>query len=169
MRYMLILLFLSACGTAPIDQVRGAAPVPVVADSAQEPTTPAAGTWGSMQYVEGLSIFYAFDSADVAADSELNFNGWANLKRHAAYLKSTPSVSAVVVGNCDERGSAAYNYALGLRRADSVKQLLLREGVSESQLSVRSDGKSNPVANCHAEQCWRQNRRVNLEYRYELK
>lgn len=83
---------------------------------------------------------------------------------HAAYLSAHPKVTVVLEGNTDERGSREYNIALGERRAKAVEQLLLVQGVPQSQMQVISFGEERPVALGHDEAAWRLNRRVELLY-----
>ncbi|WP_456430854.1 OmpA family protein [Nitratifractor sp.] len=71
-----------------------------------------------------------------------------------------------VEGNCDEFGTDEYNHALGLKRAKSVKQILVSNGISSSLIDIVSYGESNPVCTGHSEACHAKNRRVeiNLEH-----
>ena len=64
-----------------------------------------------------------------------------------------------VEGNCDEWGTDEYNYALGLKRAKSVKDALVSEGVNADRISVVSYGESNPVCTDRSKACDAQNRR----------
>ena len=68
-----------------------------------------------------------------------------------------------VEGNCDEWGSDEYNYALGLKRANSAKAVLVEEGVSPERISMVSYGESNPVCNDKTKECWAENRRVDFK------
>ncbi|MRI83610.1 MAG: peptidoglycan-associated lipoprotein [Nitratiruptor sp.] len=68
-----------------------------------------------------------------------------------------------VEGNCDEWGSDEYNYALGLKRAKSVRDALVAKGVAPERLSIISYGESNPVCREHTRECWAKNRRVEFE------
>jgi len=67
----------------------------------------------------------------------------------------------ILEGNADERGSDEYNYALGLKRANAVKIQLVKAGVDESTITIKSYGESNPKCTESVESCWRQNRRVD--------
>jgi len=67
-----------------------------------------------------------------------------------------------IEGNCDEWGSDEYNFALGLKRAKSVKESLVVNGVDENKIVMLSLGESNPVCNEKNEGCWKQNRRVDF-------
>jgi len=66
-------------------------------------------------------------------------------------------------GNCDEWGSDEYNYALGLKRAKSVKEFLISEGVNKTRISIISFGESNPVCKEKTKSCWYKNRRVSTK------
>jgi peptidoglycan-associated lipoprotein len=70
----------------------------------------------------------------------------------------------ILAGNADERGSTAYNLALGSRRANAVKNSLIIMGVLKTQIKVISYGNSKPRLTCHEEKCWQQNRRVDFVY-----
>lgn len=131
------------------------------------------GTASAMQNQSGLTanelnnpasplskrtIYFAFDSSSIAS------NYLPVISAHAKYLAAHPNLHVKLEGNTDERGSRAYNMALGQRRAQSVAKLLELQGVSAQQLSVISYGEDNPVCLQHDEACWSKNRRVNIVY-----
>lgn len=66
-------------------------------------------------------------------------------------------------GNCDEWGSDEYNYALGLRRANAVKDEMVADGVAAARITMVSYGESNPVCSEKTQDCWAQNRRVDAK------
>ena len=68
----------------------------------------------------------------------------------------------LVKGNCDERGSAEYNLALGERRARAAKEFLTQIGVPDERLMTISYGQERPVCTDHNEECWQKNRRAHL-------
>jgi len=70
----------------------------------------------------------------------------------------------VIQGNTDERGSREYNIALGQRRADSVKQMMLLLGAQESQIETVSFGEEKPRAAGEDEASYSQNRRGDIVY-----
>ena len=72
-------------------------------------------------------------------------------------------LSIKIEGNCDEWGTDEYNYALGLKRAKSVKDSLARSGISEERMSLTSYGESTPSCSEHNAACWQQNRRVDFK------
>lgn len=81
----------------------------------------------------------------------------------AAYLKKNPSVYLIVSGHCDERASASYNMALGMRRANYIRGLLVKNGVDLNRLYTVSKGKEDPIAKGHLAQDWRENRRAEFK------
>ncbi len=81
-------------------------------------------------------------------------------------LLNSPQVSGkevVIEGNCDEWGTDEYNYALGLKRAQVVKEALIADGVKEDRIRVISYGESNPVCLEQQDECWAKNRRVDFK------
>ncbi|ACA31096.1 peptidoglycan-associated lipoprotein Pal [Histophilus somni] len=104
------------------------------------------------------TVYFEFDSYDVQGE-------YAQiLDAHSAYLKSTPASKVLVEGHADERGTPEYNMALGLRRADAVKNFLLNKGVQASQLSTLSYGEEKPAELGHNEAAYSKNRRAVFAY-----
>ncbi|MHB1661300.1 MAG: OmpA family protein [bacterium] len=81
------------------------------------------------------------------------------LKKDAIYLKYNSDVAIQIQGNCDRRGSEAYNLALGWRRANAAKAYLQDLGVSADRLKTISYGKEKPLCKAHTEVCYAINRR----------
>lgn len=83
------------------------------------------------------------------------------IDKNAEFLKQS-SKSVVLEGNCDEVGSSNYNYKLGLKRANSVKNALLMRGIKPNQIRVVSFGKNRPVCLDNSKKCHGKNRRVEF-------
>lgn len=104
------------------------------------------------------SAFFDFDKSAVKeADKPM-------VQAHGQYLAGNPDRKVVVEGNADERGSSEYNLALGNRRADSVKKMLIVSGAKAGQVSTVSFGEEKPRATGHNEAAWSQNRRADIAY-----
>jgi peptidoglycan-associated lipoprotein len=73
-----------------------------------------------------------------------------------------PNYKLTIEGHCDERGSEAYNLALGDARAKAAKDYLVQVGISTNQLAVVSYGKDKPTCDEHDEACWQKNRRIHI-------
>jgi peptidoglycan-associated lipoprotein len=67
-----------------------------------------------------------------------------------------------VEGNCDEFGTDEYNHALGLKRAKSVKQVLVANGIDAGSIEIMSYGESNPVCTGNTPPCHAKNRRAEI-------
>ena len=119
-------------------------------------------TSNNQEFAKKLSsivIYFDFDKYNIRADQ------WPKVEELAELIKSNPSNYTVrIEGNCDEWGTEEYNYALGLKRANSVKNALIKLGVDPKKLTVISYGELNPVCTVHARWCWRKNRRDNFTY-----
>jgi len=83
---------------------------------------------------------------------------------HAKYLQANRTARLTLQGHADERGSREYNIALGQKRADAVKNLMLLLGATEVQIETVSFGKEKPKAEGHDESAWAVNRRVEIIY-----
>ncbi|PSJ46038.1 peptidoglycan-associated lipoprotein Pal [Zobellella endophytica] len=86
------------------------------------------------------------------------------LEAHASFLRSNPSVSVLVEGHADERGTPEYNIALGERRAKAVTSYLQSLGVSGAQLAIVSYGEEKPIDTSRTEDGFSKNRRAVLVY-----
>jgi peptidoglycan-associated lipoprotein len=99
------------------------------------------------------NIHFDFDSA------VLNYQAQELLKQKAAWLRANPSENVVIEGHCDERGTNAYNLALGERRAESARSFLINLGISAARLTTISYGEEKPLDPGHNEEAWAKNRR----------
>ncbi len=104
-------------------------------------------------------IYFDFDKYNVKKDQQSNIDADAALFNSA----EAKSFSIKVEGNCDEFGTDEYNYALGLKRAKSVKDALVAKGMSADRLTVVSYGESNPACTEHNKECWAKNRRAEFK------
>jgi len=88
----------------------------------------------------------------------------ATVEAHAKYLQSNRTLRLTLQGNTDERGTREYNIALGQKRADAVKKLMVLLGANEVQIETVSFGKEKPRREGHDESSWAENRRVDIVY-----
>ena len=102
------------------------------------------------------SVMFEYDS-DVIKDEFRPM-----LQAHAKYLAEKAGSKVLIQGNCDERGSREYNIALGQRRADAVKRLMVLLGAPEAKIETVSLGEEKPRCNESTEACYAQNRRGDL-------
>jgi peptidoglycan-associated lipoprotein len=101
-------------------------------------------------------IYFDFDKAALRPDAV------DALTNNTAWLKENADTLVLIEGNCDERGTAEYNLALGDRRAKSAMEYLEANGIPKERLSTVSYGKERPVCTENTEECKNQNRRADF-------
>jgi len=149
-------LSLAACATtkprsSSLEEIPARPPEPSLAEEVAEapaaPTEPLPCTL--------TRVHFAFDSTllDAAARDAL-----AETARCIAQ-KKIPAV--VIEGHADDRGTEAYNIALGQRRAEGVRGYLQKLGVG-AKVEAVSYGEAYPLDRQENEQAWTQNRRAEL-------
>ncbi len=104
--------------------------------------------------------YFDFDKSSLRTDAKSALSGDASTLKEI--FTDFPNAKITVEGDCDERGSAEYNLALGDRRATEAKDYLVEFGVPASQVTTISYGKERPVCTEHDEECWQKNRRAHL-------
>jgi peptidoglycan-associated lipoprotein len=107
------------------------------------------------------NIYFDFDSDAVKAEFR------PIVEAHAQYLKSHQDAKLILQGNTDERGTREYNLSLGQRRSVAVKKAFNLLGVQDQQIETVSYGEEKATANCSDEDCFQQNRRVEVVYQGE--
>jgi peptidoglycan-associated lipoprotein len=105
---------------------------------------------------ESEFIYFAFDKSDLTDRSK------SVLREKANWLRTNGDYSVTISGNCDERGTAEYNLALGERRAHAAKKFLMGLGISENRLATISYGEERPVDPAHNEEAWAKNRNAQF-------
>ena len=84
------------------------------------------------------------------------------IDKAASYLKSHGNTYVALGGHCDERGSESYNQALGTKRSNYIRTLLVQRGVDPNKLHSISYGKEQPEDPHHNPTAWSANRRVEF-------
>src|SRR5438105_4080754 len=101
-------------------------------------------------------IFFDSDDFTIRPDQQSTISNDAN------FLKEHGDLKVTVEGRCDELGSIEYNLALGEKRANEVKNALVKAGVTYDRVSTISYGKERPFCAEPTEECLKQNRRAHL-------
>jgi len=156
--------------TVPAAAQARTAPAPPAATEVRPARTPAAQPpadpmlSSDMQVVNGElhrrgfspDVYFDFDKSELKSDAR------DKLQRNAGLLRTYDHLDLMIEGNCDERGTAEYNLALGERRAQAVKSYLTSLGVAAQRMRTLSYGSERPVCTEHQESCWSQNRRDHM-------
>ena len=139
------LLLLAACSSTPPAPEAGPAP------HAMGPGY-APGSQQDLAATAGDRVFFAYDKSDISAE------GQQILQRQAQWLQRYPQVTVTIEGHCDERGTREYNLALGERRADATKNVLIALGIPAARIKTISYGKERPIVVGSSEDSYAQNR-----------
>jgi peptidoglycan-associated lipoprotein len=100
------------------------------------------------------TVYFDFDKSDLRPDQA------SRVATDASWLKEHPGLKFTIEGDCDARGSEEYNLGLGDRRANRVKEALIKDGVDPSSINTISYGKERPVCREANEECYQKNRRA---------
>ncbi len=103
-------------------------------------------------------VHFEYNSSLVKGDESI-----AIIQKIADFMKSHPSMYLFVEGHCDQRGPAAYNFALGANRANAVRNMLIQEGISPDRVFTISYGKEKPLFQEEGEDYYRLNRRAQFK------
>jgi peptidoglycan-associated lipoprotein len=150
---------------APIDDKSGAGAPP----GAETGGTTGSGVSGTTTTVRNplrdpnsplskRSVYFDFDSYVVRDEFK------PLVEAHARYLQQNRTAKMTIQGHTDERGSREYNIALGQRRSEAVKRMMLLLGATEVQIETVSFGKEKPRNAGHDETSWAENRRDDILY-----
>ena len=145
----------SGADASGIDGGDDSGATPIVDDSAMTALERLEQTEGALA---DRTIYFEFDSAKLTSESI------ALLETHGNFIAANGEVTVRLEGHADERGSREYNIALGDRRAQSVRRVLLFQGASTDQVDTVSYGEEKPAMEGHNEEAWARNRRVELIY-----
>jgi peptidoglycan-associated lipoprotein len=103
------------------------------------------------------TIYFDFDKSTIRPD-QLNA-----MENNLAFLKKNPAMIVYIIGHCDEQGTTEYNFALGNRRAEAVRDYFVKNGVPAASIQTLSKGEEEPVALGHDEAAYAQNRRAEFK------
>ncbi|MFO7551184.1 MAG: peptidoglycan-associated lipoprotein Pal [Haliea sp.] len=163
---LFVAAFLVACSSKDTkdDDAAAAAAAEAAARSAAERAAAAdAEAAGSQQQrlqdavaAVGNVFYFDYDSSNLKPQAQ------AALDAHIALL-STNERSVRLEGHTDERGTREYNMALGERRANTVRDYMVVNGIASYRIETVSYGEEQPIAYGSGEANWSQNRRVELK------
>ena len=169
---VLLATLLAACATPkPVAKGEESSPAPVTEGKRTAPDAPTVSSPEAAASVDQdplndrnsmlakRSLYYPLDGYVVQDDDK------PAVQAHARYLAEHPNRKVRVEGHADERGSNEYNLALGQRRADGVKNMLMLGGAKSDQIETASYGEEKPKASDHDESAWSQNRRTDIIYK----
>ncbi len=101
-------------------------------------------------------VHFDYDQSRIRSDAE------AVLQRKIPILRANPGVRLRISGHADERGSVEYNLALGLRRANAVRDYLVNFGIDASRITTETFGEDRPIDPGTTEAAYQRNRRAEF-------
>jgi len=131
------------------------APAPAARPTPPPPPRPSAPAPSQARIVL-RGVNFDFDKSDIRPDAQVVLDSAAEI------LKENPSTRVEVAGHTDATGPDDYNQGLSERRARSVVNYLVDQGVSADRLTPTGSGESQPVADNGTRDGRAQNRRVEL-------
>ena len=143
---------LAACSSTGADRFGGGAGGPgsgIDSGSISDPTSVA-----YFQQTVGDRVLFVVDTSTLTPAAQ------ETLRDQAQFLMANAEYTAIIEGHADERGTREYNLALGARRAASVQEFLVSQGVASNRLRTVTYGKERPIEICSDEACYAQNRRA---------
>ncbi len=139
----LIVFFLASCSSVSMDRTNDATAI----------SATATGAYSDTGITSNNILYFAYDKSDINSEGRTKI-------RTLAKLINDNNLSVRVEGHCDERGTREYNLALGEKRAKTVAELLIINGVASDKIDTVSYGEEKPASSGSNERSWSQNRRA---------
>ena len=152
--FLFIIIFLSSCSSMNVTEE--------TVYSGDVKTVQASTTdnedisYDSQAIFANATVYFDFDKTNLTSKS------LQTLKSVVDALNDNSQLNIVLSGHADERGTREYNLALGQRRADTVSQYLILNGVESNRITTKSYGEERPIANGQDEASYAKNRRVQI-------
>lgn len=154
---LLLVVAVAGCGgDKAVDEPVVSEPSPAPTEPAEEPIEEPVSQPVDMSPVSLNDVFFDFDQYNLSSEAK------STLEANARELKRVADAGITIEGHCDERGTKAYNLALGEKRAGAAKDYLVTLGVTASRINTISYGKERPFENGSNESAWAKNRRAHF-------
>ena len=152
--FLFIIIFLSSCSSMNVTEE--------TVYSGDVKTVQASSTdnedisYDNQAIFANATVYFDFDKTNLTSKS------LQTLKSVVDALNDNSQLNIVLSGHADERGTREYNLALGQRRADTISQYLILNGVESNRITTKSYGEERPIANGQDEASYAKNRRVQI-------
>ena len=151
---ILSLVALAGCGgKKAVEPTPETAPAAPVEEPAEQPVETPTEAPADVSPISLSDVYFDFDKYSLTSEAK------STLEANAREMKRVDSANITIEGHCDERGTKAYNLALGEKRAGAAKDYLVSLGVTASRITTISYGKERPFDPGHDESAWAKNRR----------
>jgi peptidoglycan-associated lipoprotein len=154
LNFLIVIIFLSSCSSMNVTQEK--------VNSGRVKTVEATSInnenirYDSMAVFANATIYFEFDKSNLTSKSIQTLKSTVNA------LNDNSSIQITLAGHADERGTREYNLALGQRRAETVSDYLVLNGISKNRITVKSYGEERPAVSGQDEKSYSKNRRVEI-------
>ena len=154
LNFLIVIIFLSSCSSMNVTQekVNSGGVKTVKATSINNENI----RYDSMAVFANATIYFEFDKSNLTSKSIQTLKSTVNA------LNDNSSIQITLAGHADERGTREYNLALGQRRAETVSDYLVLNGISKDRITVKSYGEERPAVSGQDEKSYSKNRRVEI-------
>ena len=147
---LLTLLFFNACSSLQVTEE-------AVADQSVAGVTLTSKSIAAQAVLANAVVYFEYDQFNLTAKSIQALKGVNQL------MKKNSKMTISIEGHADERGTREYNLALGQRRAESVANYLIANGIKRNRLIAKSYGVERPLSLGSNDAAWSKNRRVEIK------
>ncbi len=159
--FLAVLVLVAGCSSTPKDtgsittdgDLTAADRAPIAGMDQGDLAGPLPGSQQDLVVNVGDRVFFGYNQYDLTTE------GRTMVEHQAQWLKNYPNVNIMIEGHADERGTREYNLALGEKRAMTVRNYLIANGVEPARIQTISYGKERPAVLGSDEASWAQNRR----------
>lgn len=159
--FLAVLVLVAGCSSTPKDtgsvttdgDMMAADRAPIAGLDQADMAGPMPGSQQDLVVNVGDRVFFGYNQYDLTTE------GRTMVEHQAQWLKNYPNVNIMIEGHADERGTREYNLALGEKRAMTVRNYLIANGVEPARIQTISYGKERPAVLGSDESSWAQNRR----------
>ena len=147
---LLTLLIFSACSSIQITEE-------AVADQSVAGVSITSKSPATQAILANAVVYFEYDKFNLTSKSIQALKGVSEL------MKKNSKITISIEGHADERGTREYNLALGQRRAESVANYLISNGINRNRLITKSFGEERPLSLGSNDTAWSKNRRVEIK------
>ena len=147
---LLTLLIFSACSSIQITEE-------AVADQSVAGVSITSKSPATQAILANAVVYFEYDKFNLTSKSIQALKGVSEL------MKKNSKITISIEGHADERGTREYNLALGQRRAESVTNYLISNGINRNRLITKSFGEERPLSLGSNDTAWSKNRRVEIK------
>ena len=147
---LLTLFIFSACSSIQITEE-------AVADQSVAGVSITSKSPATQAILANAVVYFEYDQFNLTSKSIQALKGVSEL------MKKNSKITISIEGHADERGTREYNLALGQRRAESVANYLISNGINRNRLITKSFGEERPLSLGSNDTAWSKNRRVEIK------